>query len=53
MRNTFKKSPKDYAYDTLLSRVMKSSNPEEKDWVRLKYEDKMDWMNKHGKIPRF
>jgi hypothetical protein len=53
MRNPEKKTQKDYSYDTLMSRVMKNPNPEEKDWVRLKYEDKMDWMNIHGKIPRF
>lgn len=39
-----------YAYNNLRKRVMKNPNPEEKDWLRLKYEDKMDWINKHGKI---
>jgi len=32
---------------------MKTPNPDEKDWIRLKYEDKMDWINKHCKIPEF
>ena len=42
-----------YAYNNLKRRVMKNPNPEEKDWLRLKYEDKMDWINKHGKILEF
>jgi hypothetical protein len=42
-----------YAYNNLRRRVMKNSNPDEKDWVRLTYEDKMDWINKYGKIIEF
>jgi len=42
-----------YAYNNLKRRVTKTPNPEEKDWIRLKYEDKMDWINKHGKILEF
>ncbi len=42
-----------YAYNALRRKVMKTSNPEEKDWIRLKYEDKMDWINKYGKILEF
>jgi hypothetical protein len=42
-----------YAYNSLRKKVMKNPNPEEKDWIRLKYEDKMDWINKYGKILEF
>lgn len=48
-----KQSNSFYAYNILRRRVMKNPNPDEKDWVRLKYEDKMDWINKHGKILEF
>jgi len=42
-----------YAYNNLRRRVMKSPNPDEKDWVRLNYDDKMNWINKYCKIPEF
>jgi hypothetical protein len=41
------------SYERLKKRVMESSDPTEKDWLRLKYEDKMDWIGKHGKILHF
>jgi hypothetical protein len=41
------------SYERLKKRVMESSNPTEKDWLKLKYEDKMDWIGKHGKILHF
>lgn len=50
---TPKQSNSFYAYNTLRKRVMKTSNPEEKDWLRLSYEDKMYWINKYGKILEF
>jgi hypothetical protein len=40
-------------YETLRRRVMSNPNPTEKDWVRLSYEDKMDWINKFGRILQF
>ena len=42
-----------YAYNNLRRRVMKTPNPEEKDWLRLNYEDKMDWINKYGRFLEF
>lgn len=41
------------SYLNLKDRVMNNSNPEEKDWLKLEYEDKMNWMNKFGKVPVF
>lgn len=55
--NNKNKKPKQsnsyYAYNNLRRRVMKTPNPEEKDWIKLNYEDKMDWINKYGKILEF
>jgi hypothetical protein len=42
-----------YAYNILRRRVMKTPNPEEKDWLRLNYEAKMEWINKYGKILQY
>jgi hypothetical protein len=48
-----KQSNSFYAYNNLRRRVMKTPNPEEKDWLRLSYEDKMDWINKYGRFLEF
>lgn len=48
-----KQSNSFYAYNNLRRRVMKTPSPEEKDWVRLNYEDKMNWINKYGRFLEF
>ena len=41
------------SYEALRKRVINNPNPDEKDWVRLSYDDKMNWINKFGRILEF
>jgi hypothetical protein len=52
-KKNHKNNNKFSSYGTLRDRVINNPNPEEKDWLRLSYDDKMEWISKHGKILYF